>query len=65
MRRPLNWLVLALSLGFLALGWILKSPQPAPVVVERTGFEARVAIAIPASLRRTPDLEFGYVEQER
>jgi hypothetical protein len=67
MRRPLNWLVFALSLGFLAMGRALQSPSPppAPAIIERTPVEPRVAVAIPAPLRRHADLEFGYVDRDR
>ena len=65
MRRPLNWFVFGLSLGFLALGRHLQSPQPAPLIVERSNFQPREAVAVPATLRRTTDLEFAYVEKDR
>ena len=66
MRRPINWFVFALSLGFLAMGRALQSPPPAaPVIVERSVAEPRVAVAIPSVLRRHSELEFGYVEQDR
>ena len=65
MRRPINWFVFALSLGFLAMGRALQPPPPAPVVVERSVAEPRVAVAIPSVLRRHSELEFGYVEQDR
>lgn len=65
MRRPINWLVLALSLGFLILGRTQQAPRPAPMVTERTQFVPKVAAAVPAALRRHEDLEFGYVETDR
>lgn len=65
MRRPLNWFVFALSLGFLLLGRTLQAPQPAPVVIERTQFEPKVAAAVPAMFNPRADLEFGYVETDR
>jgi hypothetical protein len=65
MRRPINWLVFALSLGFLFAGRVLQQPQPAPVVIERPRFDSQMAAAQPAGLRRHADLEFGYVEQDR
>lgn len=66
MRRPINWLVFGLSLGFLAMGRALQSPPPpAPAILERTPVEPRVAVAVPAALRRHADLEFGYVERDR
>jgi hypothetical protein len=65
MRRPINWLVFALSLGFLAMGRALQSPPPAPVVVERVRIEPRVAVAVPAALRGQREIEFGYVERDR
>ena len=65
MRRPINWFVIALSLGFLAMGRALQSPQPVPVVVERTQVEPRVAVAMPVALRGQRELEFGYVDRDR
>src|SRR5439155_25430628 len=64
MRRPINWFVFALSLGFLVLGRTLQPPRPAPIAIEPTRFEPRVA-AVPAPLRRNGELEFGYVDRER
>jgi len=60
MRRPINWFVFALSLGFLMLNRA-HSPQPAVVSVERMSFEPRVVVAVPAALNRERNLEFGYV----
>jgi hypothetical protein len=65
MRRPINWLVFALSLGFLVLGRTLQAPRPAPVEIERTQLQPTVAAAVPASLRGHRDLEFGYVDRDR
>jgi hypothetical protein len=65
MRRPLNWLVIAISVGFLILGRTQQAPRPAPVVIEQTQFEPKVAAAVPAPYRRHRDLEFGYVERDR
>jgi hypothetical protein len=65
MRRPLNWFVFALSLGFLLLGRTLQAPRPAPVVIERTQFEPKVMAAVPAILHGREDIEFGYVESDR
>ena len=62
MRRPLNWFVFALSLGFLVLGRMHSPPQPAAVTVERVSFEPRMAVAVPANLKRERNLEFGYVK---
>ena len=66
MRRPLDWILFALSLGFLVLGRTLKQPepQPEPIVVERVSFEPRMAVAVPAALKRERDLEFGYVTSD-
>jgi len=64
MRRLLAGFVLALSLGFL-IGSRPESSSPAPVVVERARIEPRMAVAIPAALRRHAELEFGYVERDR
>ena len=65
MRRPLNWLVFALSLGFLVMGRALRPPQPEPVVIERARVEPRVVVAVPVALRGHRELEFGYVDQDR
>lgn len=65
MRRPINWLVVALSLGCLLLGRAVQPPRPEPVIVERAPVVPQIASAVPASLRRHEDLEFGYVDRER
>lgn len=70
MRRPLNWLVVLLSLGFLAVGGRLGAPVPAPapdvvVPIVRTPIQPAAATAVPAALRRHAELEFGYIELER
>ena len=55
---------LALSLGSLVLGRTLEQPEPVPQpepVVERVSFEPRMAVAVPAALKREGNLEFGYV----
>ena len=63
MRRPVNWLVIALSLGFLDLGLsrTVAPATPTDVVVERVSFEPRGAVAVPAALKHVDDLQFGYV----
>jgi len=63
MRRPINWLVFALSLGFFFLGRSMQ-PPPAPII-ERTRIEPAVASAVPVALRRNTELEFGYVDRDR
>jgi hypothetical protein len=65
MRRPLNWLVLALSVGFYLLNRAWQAPPPPAIVIERARLEPRTAVAVPAALRRHGELEFGYVEQDR
>lgn len=66
MRRPINWFVFALSLGFLAMGRYMQSQTPTPgVVVERTQIAPQVAIAVPAALRTPRELEFGYIDRDR
>ena len=68
MRRPLNWFVVALSLGFLVGNRLAHSPPapvPVPADVERTQVEPRMAVATPVALRRHADLEFGYVDRDR
>jgi hypothetical protein len=64
MRHPVNWFVLALSLGLLVVGRTLQVPRPEPVVIERTQLEPKVAAAVPAAFRRHAELEFGYVETD-
>ena len=64
MRRPINWLVFALSVGFFLWGRGLQAPTPAPVAVERPVLVPELAAAVPAALRRHEDLEFGYVSAE-
>jgi hypothetical protein len=64
MRRLVTGLVIALSIGFL-IGSRLVPPPPAPVVLERAHVEPRIAVAVPAALRRHADLEFGYVDGDR
>ena len=63
MRRPVNWLVIALALAFLLVGRSLRAPSP-EVVISKMGFEPTVAVAIPAALRRESNPEFGYVTLE-
>ena len=64
MRRPINWIVFALSLGFLVLGRSAQHPQ-GPVAVENSPMEPRVAIAVPVALRTPRELEFGYIDRDR
>lgn len=66
MRRPMVWLVFALSIGYL-IGTRLADapPPPVPAVLERTHVEPRMAVAVPAALRRHAELEFGYVDRDR
>ena len=66
MRRPMAWLGFASSIGFL-IGTRLADapPLPVPAVLERTHVEPRMAVAVPAALRRHAELEFGYVDRDR
>ena len=75
MRRPLDWLVVAMSLTFLLMGRSMtarvESPADSRPVLEIPSapvwnaqvlpFEPGGAVAVPASLRRERNLEFGYV----
>jgi hypothetical protein len=75
MRRPLDWLVVAISLTFLMMGRSMtarvESPANSRPVLELPSgpvwnaqvlrFEPAGAVAVPASLRRERTLEFGYV----
>jgi hypothetical protein len=76
MRRPLDWLVVAISIAFLIMGRALTAPgetrmagpdpvleiQPMPALhAQVLPFEPAGAFAVPASLRRERNLEFGYV----
>jgi hypothetical protein len=64
MRRPIPWLLIGLTLGFLIAERTPQAP-PAPTVLEWTRPEPRGATALPAALRRNGELEFGYVERDR
>ena len=73
MRRPINWLVAALSLTFLVAGRSM-SPVAEPVdsilvsddlPVGALSFEPAGRPAVPASVRRERDLDFGYVRLEQ
>ena len=64
MRRLVIGIIFALTIGFLVGSRLVPSPS-SPVVLERTRVEPRMAVAIPAALRRHADLEFGYVDQDR
>jgi hypothetical protein len=76
MRRPLDWFVVALSIAFLMLGRSMTERVDTRVVgpdqvVEFTSapalqaqvlpFEPAHAVAVPASVRRERNIEFGYV----
>ena len=75
MRRPLDWLVVAISLTFLLMGRSMTAHVEAPAnsrpvleIPSAPGWNAQVltfepgsAVAVPASLRRERTLEFGYV----
>lgn len=65
MRRLLIGIVFALSIGFLLGSRLVASPPPAPVILERALVEPRMAVAVPAALRRHSELEFGYVDRDR
>jgi hypothetical protein len=65
MRRPINWLVVFLSVGFLVLGRTQQAHRPAPLIIERTPYVPTVAAAVPAPLRLHAEPEFGYIESDR
>ena len=79
MFRPLDWLVVALSIAFLLLGRSmservetrLAGPDPvleftaAPTLQAQVlPFEPANAVAVPASVRRERNIEFGYVRAD-
>jgi hypothetical protein len=76
MHRPLDWLVVAMSLAFLGLGRLMTAPvesrieAPVPALdvpyapvlnAQVLPFEPSGVFAVPASLRSERTLEFGYV----
>jgi hypothetical protein len=79
MRRPLDWFVVALSVAFLLLGRsmaeraenrlvgpdsVLEIPAEPSLRAQVLPFEPANAIAVPASVRRERNLEFGYVRAD-
>jgi hypothetical protein len=75
MRRPLDWLVVAISLTFLMMGRSMTTRIESPVDsrpaleipsapvwnAQVLPFEPGGTFAVPASVRRERTLEFGYV----
>lgn len=79
MRRPLDWLVVALSIAFLFMGKALNEraesrlagPDTVLEIPSEPAFQARVLPfeqarpqAVPATLRRERSLDFGYVSSD-
>jgi hypothetical protein len=76
MFRPLDWLVVALSIAFLLLGRsmtervdtrmagpdaVLEMPSAPALQAQVLPFEPAHAVAVPAGVRRERNIEFGYV----
>jgi hypothetical protein len=79
MRHSLDWLVVALSVAFLLLGrsmteraesrlvgpdTVLEFPAEPALRAQVLPFEPANTIAVPASVRRQRNLEFGYVRAD-
>lgn len=69
MRRPLDWLVVALSIAFLFMGKALNERAESRLAGPDTDFrvlpfEQARPQAVPAALRRERSLDFGYVSSD-